>query len=599
MRTLTEAAGADVIKLIDGVPWAEVVDIALPDYFIPTETEEKFVAIAENGSKHLLITNASQMVCIQADGWYSYPARELESGWKVFYNVPYERDNIEDVNSESGIVKTKISLGDTGGVIESIMNRTGGMVGLDVVIGFAMHDNVTTVPEDLAGGMICFEPDTKYDLQVGDSAHDRTNFSITLSFDNPLEWKYPPRTMLKNVCHFVFGGLECGYRGIISSLVIPARGASVMDKKIFGGGWAISGGYIEKLDMSDGSIRTIKSILSSNKYGFIVGAGDNRFYAKRSDNEYLEVYGASAPGSYQGINGVTALKFPAYAAYLQEHRLSSGAPNEAYAITNTEATRYLYKLAGASYARVGTEQYYNIVSSAASGVAFAIQGGTEAIGTFTPSDLSTGRLIRVDGTTVTVLDQVKTWRWVLAKDATTCWMIDASDDFYYWDGAEYKEILLNPITAMILEGVQTKYDFSCAGGIAFLRQKLDDPYGGDPTYSLMAIDGREATPIDNAKTWLRVMAFDATRAWGYAQDGIYLVTKDGITFWDEDIKGDVTDLLPINGTTKAYYVANNQIYYTEKQNHKFCNQTMADCKIRHNQERFGGYPGIGSGGLAQ
>jgi hypothetical protein len=70
-----------------------------------------------------------------AEGW---SVSGYTSGYKIFWDVPYQRDEVEDAQEQSGFVKTRIAVGDTSGVIASVMRRTNGLGGLDVNISFAM-----------------------------------------------------------------------------------------------------------------------------------------------------------------------------------------------------------------------------------------------------------------------------------------------------------------------------------------------------------------------------------------------------------------------------------------------------------------------------
>ena len=136
MRSISETARDDIALLHGGLEWAELVDIRLPDGFNPSASELKWMAMAPDGSRHILVTSAAVPVCLKAAGWRTY---DYTDGYKVFFNVPYTRDAIEDANENSnGLVKTRITLGDTSGTVKAVMDRTFGLCGLRVDMSWAM-----------------------------------------------------------------------------------------------------------------------------------------------------------------------------------------------------------------------------------------------------------------------------------------------------------------------------------------------------------------------------------------------------------------------------------------------------------------------------
>ena len=210
MKTLSADAQSDIIKLTGGQAWVEVIDIALPEDYESSASEDTFLAIAPDSSKHILVCKGfnNDKIVMRVAGWQT---TGHAAGLKVFWSVPYERDDIEDSSDKRGAVNTRITIGDAGSVIGSIMAKTDGMIGLGVSIGMALvdHDDALTVAD---GTIVVFEPDILYDFVVNAATHDGINFSVTLAIDTPLEWKYPENAMLKNVCPFKYGGPECGYR---------------------------------------------------------------------------------------------------------------------------------------------------------------------------------------------------------------------------------------------------------------------------------------------------------------------------------------------------------------------------------------------------
>jgi len=391
MRTLSETAQADIVKLTGGKPWCEVIDIALPEDFSPSATELTFLSKDPDDLYHILITNSimESRLAIAATGWAT---QGLTAGYKWYFGVPYQRDPIEDSSEKKGAVNSRIMLGDTGGTIKAIVDKADGFIGLNVSIGFAMINTASAFTVS-TGFLECYEPDVTYDWQIKTTTHDKTYFSCTLFIDSPIEWKFPPRTMFKNVCHFAFKGTECGFDGNVVRPVKPKRGADIIGKSIYPGGWLISGGYVEKLDMA-GSLLTVETAMVNADYQYLTAINGSYLYAKRTGSNYAIYFNGETSVEIGGSSSFAIVNDPAYPL---EYMMSSGAEDDAYAITYAASARRLYRFAANTPTRVGTEQYYNIVSSAAVGVAFAIQGGTYSGGTFTPSDVATGRLVRIYG----------------------------------------------------------------------------------------------------------------------------------------------------------------------------------------------------------
>jgi len=600
MRTLSETAQADIIKLTGGKPWCEVIDITLPTDYEPSATELTFLSKDPDDLYHILISNSimESRLAIAATGWAT---QGLTAGYKWYFGVPYQRDPIEDSSEKKGAVNSRIMIGDTGGTIKAIVDKCDGFIGLNVSIGFAMVNSESAFTAS-TGFIECYEPDVTYDWQIKTTTHDKKYFSCTLFIDSPIEWKFPPRTMFKNVCHFAFRGTECGFDGNVARLVKPKRGADIIGKSIYPGGWLISGGYVEKLDLTDGSITTESvASLTDDDYEYITTVNGNYFYGKRNGCDWAIYFDGSMASQLGSIN---ALKIISDENFPLEKTMSSGSNGDFFAITNTLSTRYLCRFTGHSTSyTIGTPyRYYNIVSSPSEGVAFAIQGGTYSGGTFTPSDVATGRLVRINGTTQASISEDISWKWVGAVSATTAYAIDSDNYLYYFDGTD-----LLPVRAGISDhtqifGVMTKEKFSCKGGYAFIISNYSEEYPG----VIRILNGAHELTVDWSEQWLSVYAIDETSAFGTKQDGIFRIfdyLNQPSFGWFQAIyekpTGFVSGMLSIIGTSVFYYVSGGNLYLYKSEPYSTCNHRLSDCLARGNQERFGGYPGIGSGGLTQ
>lgn len=608
MRTLSEAAQADIVKLTGGKPWCEVIDITLPEDFSPSATELTFLSKAPDGIYHILITNSimESRLAIAATGWAT---QGLTAGYKWYFGVPYQRDPIEDSSEKKGAVNSRIMLGDTGGTIKAIVDKADGFIGLNVSIGFAMVNTASAFTVS-TGFLECYEPDVTYDWQIKTTTHDKTYFSCTLFIDSPIEWKFPPRTMFKNVCHFAFKGTECGFDGNVVRPVKPKRGADIIGKSIYPGGWLISGGYVEKLDMTTGSvITTTVPALTDADYEYITTVSGDYFYAKRAGSDYAVYFDGSVSSQVKS----TYCKLINTAVYPIENTLSSGANGNAYAITDTEATRRLYRFSsGTTVTRVGTERYYNVVSSPAAGSAFAIQGGTYSGGTFTPSNQTTGRLVRIDGVTQTSISEDIVWKWVRAVSATVAYAIDSSDNLYYISGSSVTAVtvynLENPGVGVTVIGTRNRHNFlsvsvDSEGECYFISYE-----GTDGDGVLKFVSNAYQYYIDETKVFNMISLVERDLLLIWHSEGIIIGLYhffDGQIYFDtiDNQQGIITDILPSSGfsigSPKFYYVAGGNLYLYEYKPYATCNHRLSDCLLRGNQERFGGYPGIGSGGLTK
>lgn len=605
MRTLSETAQADIVKLTGGKPWCEVIDITLPEDFSPSATELTFLSKDPDDLYHILITNSimERRLAIAATGWAT---QGLMADYKWYFGVPYQRDPIEDSSEKKGAVNSRIMLGDTGGTIKAIVDKADGFIGLNVSIGFAMINTASAFTVS-TGFLECYEPDVTYDWQIKTTTHDKTYFSCTLFIDSPIEWKFPPRTMFKNVCHFAFKGTECGFDGNVVRPVKPKRGADIIGKSIYPGGWLISGGYVEKLDMA-GSLTTESQVLFTDvDYKYITTKSSTVCYAKRSGYDYA-MYGPGAISSSTYYKLIDTAEFPI------ENTLSSASltTGDAYAITYTAATRRLYHFVAADAYRVGTEQYYNVVSSAAVGVAFAIQGGTYSGGTFTPSDVATGRLVRIDEVTQTVISEDIAWKWVRAVSATVAYAIDSSDNLYYISGSSVTAVtvydLENPGVGVTVIGTRNRHNFlsvsvDSQGECYFISYE-----GTDGDGVLKFVTNAYQYYIDESKVFNMISLVERNLLLIWHSEGIIIGLYDifdGQIYFDtiDNQQGIITDILPSSGfsigSSKFYYVAGGNLYLYEHKPYATCNHRLSDCLLYDNEERFGGYPGIGSGGLTK
>ncbi len=598
MRELTNRAKTDIIKLYGGAAWLEVIDIKLPDYFIPTNKEKEFLSLSLDSKWHILITNVmnDDYIMLPADGWQT---EGLLANYKCFFGVPYERDQVSDTNEQQGQMNSRLTLGDTGGIIKSIVDRTDGLYGCEVKVGFTMQNE-----DSLLEKIEVYEPEVVLEFTVSSIGHDLTNFICILSSDTPLEWKFPARTMLKNVCHFQFKGLECGFTGDIVQKVMSSRkGGGITD--IFNGHWVINGGFVEKLNPDGSSV--MESILSAanNDFLHIESDANGAFFAVREGSNY-----------FHSFNGTTLHQFNTSAERVIKHEdypfertISSGGATQAYAITNTATTRYLYRFNEAVRARIGTDtawQYFNMVSSPETDLCFAIQGGTYSGTTFTASNQAVGRLIKVEGTGTSVTDLYpgKRWKWVNAVSENLLYALD--EDNYLWSFNNrwgslqaYQVCFVNDWTNYLqLTDIPTEKTFSIhsENGICFI---IDDD-------KLYTIEEEVVYGTNENAEWYVVKAMDDLSAAVFNSSGIGVAEVVGKTVHEVDylsVGGNVKSFLGVANynfhSPSFYYVVGGEIHLYEHKDFKTCNHTLTDCKERGNEVRFGGYPGIGSGGLTK
>lgn len=622
MRTLSETAQADIVKLTGGKPWCEVIDITLPEDFSPSATELTFLSKDPDDIYHILITNSimESRLAIAAPGWAT---QGLTADYKWYFGVPYQRDPIEDSSEKKGAVNSRIMLGDTGGTIKAIVDKADGFIGLNVSIGFAMVNTASAFTVS-TGFLECYEPDVTYDWQIKTTTHDKTYFSCTLFIDSPIEWKFPPRTMFKNVCHFAFKGTECGFDGSFVRPVKPKRGADIIGKSIYPGGWLISGGYVEQLNLTNGSLTTVSmNDITDNDYEFIAAVDGVSFYGKRAGSDYAIWF--LYPLNPIEISGSVYYKLINTTEYPIENTLTSGATADAYAITYSATTRRLYRFSsGTTVTRVGTEQYYNVVSSAAAGSAFAIQGGTYSGGTFTPSNQTTGRLVRIDGVAQTSISEDISWKWVramvnksISPTLYELYAIDSNDKLWYWNATAglfpvYEDPSIPVPVQIVVNSTRNRLNFSHNGYLAYLIDYVSEEHPA----VLRVISGNAQVYYNDEYEWNSIYTDDYINAYAFYGNGLALIEGDktGSDFVVNHITnkaiGFITDVLPILNVNSVsgvgtinpksprfYYVSGGNLYLYEYKPYATCNHRLSDCLLRGNQERFGGYPGIGSGGL--
>ncbi len=603
MRELTQRAKDDVIKLYGGAAWLEVIEIKLPDYFIPTDKEKEFLSLSPDGKWHILITNVQNYdyVVLPAANWQT---EGLPANYKCFFGVPYERDDVEDSNASQGQMNSRLTLGDTGETVKKIVDRADGLYGCEVKVGFTMQNE-----DSLLEKIEVYEPEVVLDFTVSQVMHDTVNFACILSSDTPLEWKFPARTMLKNVCHFQFKGLECGFTGDIVQKVMSSRkGGGITD--VFNGHWAINGGFIEKLNPDGSNVMENVAAFSKSNYIYIESKASDYFYALRDSDNYFAYFDGTNITVFN-ISNERAIK---HEDYPFERTISSGGFGNAYAITNTATTRYLYRFSGTTRTRIGSTtawQYFNMVSSPAIDLCFAIQGGTYSGTTFTASNQTVGRLIKVEGTSTSVTDLYpgKRWKWVSSLAEGYIFAIDEDDCLYHTTQA-----------ALSLSQVA---DFETGNPVQVTEERNNKNTGFDYGFSeLVYIDNGNAYACyggsiikkNTTENWFLVAQGAKGDSW---DRGVVLLAESGLFCYEDipfiidpdfynmnsELKGNVKTILPIpigsRAEPKFYYVAGGEIHLYEHKDFKTCNHTLTDCKERGNEVRFGGFPGIGSGGLTK
>lgn len=632
MRELTGRAQTDIRKLIGGVPWIELLEVRLPDGFTPTAAERKFLAQSPDGGWWALLTNifTGGHVALAAAGWQT---EGLAAGYKWFFSVPYERDTVADSDERQGMMDSRVTLGDAGGVVHAIAERCDGFYGAAATLGFAMQKGDAGDNVALGDGVIeCHEPEVVLDFTIGQSSFNGNSFSCLLSSDTPLEWKFPEKVMLKNVCHFQFRGLECGFTGdTVRQVRTTRRGTG--ETAVFPGHWALFDGYIQRLE-PNGFVRAFDVPgFTGGDYVHLASAANDYFYAVREGGVYVIYFDGTAAATFN----VAAQKPVKSVDYPLAHVLVSGGAHDAYAITNTAATRYLYHFAGAVRTRVGTGQYFNIVSSPVAGVCYAVQGGaySGAGGAFVQSNSATGRLVRVEGEVVTDIGGGRLYKWCRAAGwrksevfpgdtGYSCEVYALASDNKLWlvddDGGE------GGAWATFLSQVQY-YDLKIGGPIGDVAlpgvPRFDQFHHNNSAYGggLLAfiIDGvlwaglrEQAYYSDDASVWRIVRTIPGRE--DFQGEVCMIANGDGgtqvmrFTDFDEGIfavsprlLSDVRAVLPAadfnNTSQKFYYVAAGEVRLSEQKHFAGCDHSLTDCRERGNEQRFGGFPGVGSGGL--
>lgn len=586
MRTLSETAQGDIVKLIGGLPWAEVIDLHLPDDFTPTATEASFVAVDPDGGRHILISNLGDVdkVGQPETGWTT---SGQPANYKWFFAVPYQRDNIEDSSEQRGAVNTRISIGDTGGVIKAIVDRCDGLNGLRVDIAMVLINPNDAISVD--GTMACHAPDVIYSFNVGSTTFDGVHLSCTLTVDSPIEWKFPPRAMLKNVCHFAFKSVECGFTGMVYFPLAIARTGTTGFRKMLANRLLLSRGYIEQM-ASTGQIATTP-ILPSGTYVHLASGAPNDFYAVLAGN--LVYWNGTSATSISFAGEMESETFPVI-----EKRLTSGAAGDGYCLTATNVPRYLYYLQAAVATQITIGNFPIAVHSETAGEGFAIKASA-------PGD-DYGDLYILSGATSTLVDNTLSWDWLRHLGEGAC-LGRANGRLYHVATAGGVAITeIKDAADASLPAASLSWSFRHDGqGAKVVR--LDVPDGDDSIGTIFVIDGATATPVLTGVNWLAMELADwddwfETYGFAVADEGVYRISIDGGVWTKELFAGLPPGMaagLAIANEGSLYVLAGDGVYLTQQRDYLTCNHTLADCKDRGNQVRFGGFPGIGTGGLTK
>lgn len=601
MKTLSADAQADIVKLTGGQAWVEVVDISLPSDYESSAIEDTFIAIAPDLSKHILLCNGfnNDKVVMRVASWQT-PSHA--AGLKVFWSVPYERDNIEDSSDKRGAVNTRITIGDAGNTIGSIMDKTDGMIGLGVSIGMALvdHDDALTVAD---GTIVVFEPDILYDFVVNAATHDGINFSITLAIDTPLEWKYPENTMLKNVCPFKYGGPECGYSGSMTREVKPAAIGTIDVVAIYNN-WLLGASFIANIK---GALqRLIKPTVPPATLPplFTTEALTADKAARYAVENTASVYYLT--GSYlkridsttKAVATVSGIDVTSSAIVSDKDRLSTGLLDACNVISGSN--RMLYAVNGVTpTATPAPNAYYLGVTSGEIGTCYAIRGANSAA--------TTGIMEHWDGTTLMATDSTLPWTRFIFQGASEC-LAQSGNYLYhcvYVTGttitvAQVLDDLGNPIDLSTLAAgttLQTSWPF-------FLGTFM---VGGVETKRLFWYDWTTFHQIHDEITWEFISQDPASSS---LSDPFCLAIADDMTY-----RISKTEYVPVAnlqpGRYDAFSAINYYSFYSVRQDKLYftdtsigtvgfpCLHTLSSCKEHGNETRFGGFPGIGAGGLMQ
>lgn len=601
MKTLSADAQSDIIKLTGGQAWVEVIDIALPEDYESSASEDTFLAIAPDSSKHILVCKGfnNDKIVMRVAGWQT---TGHAAGLKVFWSVPYERDDIEDSSDKRGAVNTRITIGDAGNTIGSIMAKTDGMIGLGVSIGMALvdHDDALTVAD---GTIVVFEPDILYDFVVNAATHDGINFSVTLAIDTPLEWKYPENAMLKNVCPFKYGGPECGYSGSMTREVKPAA-IGTLDIVAIYNNWLLGASFIanikgalQRLIKPTVPPATLPPLFTTEP----LTADKAARYAVENTASVYYLTGAylkRIDSTTGGVATVSGVDVTSSAIVSDKDRLSTGLLDACNVISGTN--RMLYTVNGVTpTATPAPNAYYLGVTSGEVGTCYAIRGANNAA--------TTGIMEHWDGTTLMATESTLPWTRFLFQGASEC-LAQSGNYLYhcvYVTGttitvAQVLDDLGNPIDLSTLAPgttLQTSWPF-------FLGTFM---VGGVETKRLFWYDWTTFHQIHDEITWEFISQDPASSSLSdpfclaIADDMIYRISKTEYV--------PVANLQP--GRYDAFSAINYYSFYSIRQDKLYftdtslgtvgfpCLHTLSSCKEHGNETRFGGFPGIGAGGLMQ
>lgn len=167
-------------------PFIEGIDLIIGEAREGVQLPEGIVIDEDDGKMHLRVCNAEKGVHIDD---------------KLYYPLPYQRDDIQEERGSDNAVVTSITVGDPESIIFDFCEPMNFFTGCSCRLIFAVQKEEEAVSE------------YEYDFFVSSVSTNLYTLTFNLATSAPWLNQFPPRRMYRAKCQFVFKSAQCGYVG--------------------------------------------------------------------------------------------------------------------------------------------------------------------------------------------------------------------------------------------------------------------------------------------------------------------------------------------------------------------------------------------------
>ena len=658
MKSISQAEAADLARVHSGNPWAEVIDLECPEDFVQAGLPDS--AFCFDGTlNHILLCSSGEGLFMPKDGWTSWlPAPGMYAN-----AVPFQRDDIRDTTDSYGRVLTALSLGDSEGLLAAFLDANSGCCGWKATVYSVMIADQTVYTDTVSGVTLTYQkaepPDLGVPFTVASAASDGQGITVSLSSSTELDRKFPPRIMLKNYCQLTFGSPECAASGLVYDreyASLSGTGDHSLDF-IDGRGLVKCGDRLGVLDFASGSVLLAVSArvvwaemtwsageedtvvawyvavhpsYSSRLYPGIIVIEDGEY--KAYGNTSISLTNYFSDGQYASGNLADRLRrsFSATDSALYYIDCWTSSPG----VFKSNAVRCVERTGAHGIQAVGSLGFLDSVCCCQ----VSMRQRWAGCGIFTSGS---ARSTSIYGAAVAFTGKASAWyRQDLGVDAALAlalWRdadVPEDDDPENSSSLEMSGIVVNDrgqdlgrgyffygtpkdAYAEPLETLAYRHapvDFSDVQDASGLACDSSDYFGMRmfwmPSDSGMLIVDAEgyvtATGVD-ANVWLggdggetsRYCFFDTASQtffeWNPWDDEPFVAGNCGPLYAALVYGRDYSTYIPLG----CYVIRDGVLCHADLAVRRPCSQSLADCRRRGNRARFGGFAGIGNGGLLE